>query len=195
MNVQTLGGGAHITGRRSAQEMQSVIAMVLLIAFVPISHAEPVSPQARECVGYLLHISDKEAPRSVRSISIAKYGATVFAASYSYESGISRQFIVTARHAVLDEKGAPASSLFAQFSHEDPQNVRLLALDPDKWLFHKDADRVDLAVYPGLPDQVRVIDIRVKNAIVGTRGVPTHETQGFGRSSFGSSSARTGVGG
>jgi V8-like Glu-specific endopeptidase len=141
---------------RPAQIVWLWIAVIYLTTTASLSHAEPVNPQARESVGYLLIIKANRSPNSTIVGSEATYVGTVFAASYTYETGVSKQFVVTARHAVVDESGNPSRSLFIQFPGKEPENVQLFTPDPSQWLFHKEADKVDLAVYPGLPDHVRV---------------------------------------
>lgn len=118
-------------------------------AFAASSRAEPVNPQARECVGYLLTIKTKRIDQGI--VLEATYIATAFAASYTYEEGPTVQFLVTARHAVIDPQGN-AQSLLVQFPHSEPGSISLTPLSPRAWLFHAVPDEIDIAVYPGLPD-------------------------------------------
>lgn len=136
---------------------------VLFIVFVITdqrSFAEPVHQEAKQAVGYLLQLS----PTSVEATSEspvlqAVYAGTTFVASYDY-GGKSVKFLVTARHVVFDETHKVRRQLIAQFPSDRPSETSLTRLDPDKWIFHKDEDRVDVAIYPGVPKNAKVRQVQ-----------------------------------
>ena len=135
------------------------LMLVLLIALVSPGQrglAEPVHQEAKESVGYLLQLKPTSiAATSESPILEAHYAGTTFAASYDY-GGKAVQFLVTARHVVFDETHQTRVQLIAQFPSDKTSEPSLTSLDPNKWIFHKEQDRVDIAIYPGIPKSAKV---------------------------------------
>lgn len=135
------------------------LRLALLIAFVSPGQwglAEPVRQEAKESVGYLLQLNPTAITATSESpVLEAHYAGTTFAASYDY-GGKVVQFLVTARHVVFDENHKARRKLIAQFPSDKTSEASLTSLDPDKWVFHKEQDRVDVAIYPGIPKSAKV---------------------------------------
>lgn len=135
------------------------LMLALLIALASPgqrSLAEPVHQEAKQSVGYLLQLNPTPVGATSESpVLQALYAGTTFAASYDY-GGKTVQFLVTARHVVFDETRKARRQLIAQFPSDKPSEPSLMGLDPNKWIFHEDQDRVDVAIYPELPKNAKV---------------------------------------
>lgn len=134
-----------------------LLLLIVLAGAGQRSWAEPVHQEAKLSVGYLLQLNPASsiAAASEPPVLQARYAGTTFAATYDY-GGKTVQFLVTARHVVFDEPRKVRRQLIAQFPSDKPSEISLTSLDPNKWLFHEDQDRVDAAIYPGLPQNAKI---------------------------------------
>lgn len=134
------------------RQFQIHILLLIFVVVGPLSaRAEPINQEAKQSVGYIFRLEAKQpTPDSPEPSVEAKYLGTCFAGNYDFGDGV-RQFLVTARHVVVNEVGNPLPDIFAQFPAADGQETVIMPLNPKLWLFHPDPERVDAAIFPGLP--------------------------------------------
>jgi hypothetical protein len=131
--------------RFTMKQFLSVICLIfvsLTIHFVAM--AEPIQENLVKCVAYIVKPGTKE----------NKPIGTGFFVGHRYQKDNDKfyVFLVTARHVLFDEKKQPYSHLLIRMNEIKTGRLKDFdILQTNRWFFHKNAEEVDIAVYPLLP--------------------------------------------
>jgi len=134
----------------------TVITILMSLMFHIDAFSEPIPNEVRKCVAFIVK------PGAERNKPIA----TGFFIGYKYDENPNKIyiFLVTARHALIDDKGMPHTDLLLRMNDKKTGGAKDFNLiNPKAWFLHEKIEKsVDIAVQPLFPKEADFLVIPPK---------------------------------